>query len=84
VFCALQQPLAYGSDPGDSADQNQVTKDHATLFLGVWQNDRGSVVNFTSTKEILSSYHQTQLGQPDKSQKFPLTGLTSASNRPST
>lgn len=74
-FVLCTSPLAYGSDPDDSADQNQVTKDHSTLFLGVWQNDRGSVVNFTSTKEILSGYYQTQLGQPDKSQKFPLTGF---------
>lgn len=74
-FVLCTSPLAFGSDPGDSADQNQVTKDHPTLFLGVWQNDRGSVVNFTSTKEILSGYYQTQLGQPDKSQKFPLTGF---------
>jgi hypothetical protein len=71
MFCAA--PIAYPSDQASGLDQT--TKDASNLFLGVWQNDRGSIVRFTSTKNILSGYYRTQLGQPDKSQKFPLTGF---------
>jgi len=46
------------------------------LFSGVWINDRGSQVTFNNQDGLLSGVYQTNVGQPDKSQKFPLTGLT--------
>ncbi len=45
------------------------------LFSGQWVNDRDSAVTFRVTDGLLSGYYQTALGQPDKSQKFPLTGF---------
>ena len=48
----------------------------SALFHGVWENDRGSQVNFIEAAGHLSGYYQTSVGQPDKSQKFPLTGFT--------
>lgn len=45
------------------------------LFSGTWKNDRGSQVTFTVTDGKLSGFYQTNVGQPDKSQKFPLTGF---------
>ena len=49
---------------------------HQDLFSGRWQNDRGSVVVFNAANDVLSGHYQTHAGQPDKSQKFPLTGFT--------
>jgi len=45
------------------------------LFSGVWENDRGSLVTFENNDGLLDGFYQTNVGQPDKSQKFPLTGL---------
>ncbi len=45
------------------------------LFSGVWENDRGSHVTFENTDGLLSGFYQTNVGQPDKSKKFPLTGF---------
>lgn len=45
------------------------------LFSGAWNNDRGSQVVLENTDGLLSGYYQTNLGQPDKSAKFPLTGF---------
>ncbi len=44
------------------------------LISGQWQNDRGSAVTFTVNEGLVSGTYQTNLGQPDKSRKFPLTG----------
>ena len=44
------------------------------LFSGQWENDRGSAVTFEVKEGLVSGYYQTNLGQPEKSQKFPLTG----------
>lgn len=46
------------------------------LFSGTWQNERGSIVIFDNADTFLSGYYHTNAGQPDKSQKFPLTGFT--------
>jgi len=43
-------------------------------FSGQWENDRGSAVTFAVNEGLVSGYYQTNLGQPEKSQKFPLTG----------
>ena len=45
------------------------------LFSGVWVNDRGSHVTFENEDGLLSGLYQTNVGQPDKSRKFPLTGF---------
>lgn len=46
-------------------------------FQGAWDNDRGSRVTFTVNSDgLLGGYYQTNLGQPEKSKKFPLTGFT--------
>lgn len=45
------------------------------LFSGRWQNDRGSAVTFDLKDGLLSGVYQTNLGEPDKSKKFPLTGF---------
>ena len=44
-------------------------------FSGSWINDRGSVVHLHPSQGLLSGVYQTNLGQPDKGQKFPLTGF---------
>ena len=50
--------------------------DTANLFSGAWQNDRGSQVVLNPANGLLLGHYQTNVGQPDKSQKFPLTGFT--------
>jgi hypothetical protein len=45
------------------------------LFSGQWVNDRNSAVVFENNDGMLTGYYQTALGQPDKSQKFLLTGF---------
>ena len=47
----------------------------ADLFSGQWTNDRNSAVVFENKGGLLSGYYQTALGQPDKSNRFPLTGF---------
>lgn len=46
-----------------------------SVFNGTWENERGSQVTFTVSDGKLSGYYQTNVGQPDKSQKFDLTGF---------
>lgn len=53
------------------AHANDVPDD---LISGQWVNDRGSAVTFLVDDGLVSGYYQTELGAPDKSQKFPLTG----------
>lgn len=57
------------SDPNPVDDANN-------LFTGTWRNDRGSSVTFEDTDGSLTGFYQTNVGQPEKSQKFPLTGYT--------
>lgn len=45
------------------------------LFSGAWENDRGSQVTFFVKNGLLSGHYKTHAGQPDKGQKFPLTGF---------
>jgi hypothetical protein len=49
--------------------------DAAPEVSGVWVNERGSAVTFTSADGLLSGYYKTQLGNPDPDSKFPLTGF---------
>lgn len=53
-------------------DASQAQQD---LFSGTWENDRGSHVLFDNQDGFLSGHYQTNVGQPDKSQKFALTGF---------
>ncbi len=57
----------------ETVSENHVTSQD--LFSGVWENDRGSQVTFINQNGVLSGVYQTNVGQPDKSQKFPLTGF---------
>lgn len=54
--------------------ETTVISSTANMFDGIWENDRGSQVTFTVKDGMLSGYYQTNVGQPDKSQKFDLTG----------
>lgn len=42
---------------------------------GTWQNERGSQVKFIVKGHDLSGTYHTNVGQPDKSQSFPLRGF---------
>lgn len=55
------------------ASANEPTPD---LFSGSWLNDRGSMVTFETSGGQLAGIYQTAVGQPDKSQKFPVRGFT--------
>lgn len=44
-------------------------------FEGRWQNERGSEVVLSLGEDRVSGFYQTNVGQPDKSEKFPLTGF---------
>ena len=57
------------------AQTKSMTFETQDLFAGVWQNDRGSLVTFETHEDVLSGHYQTNAGQPNKSQKFPLTGF---------
>lgn len=50
-------------------------QDSAPAVEGVWVNERGSAVTFTQNDGLLSGYYNTQLGNPDPSSRFPLTGF---------
>ncbi len=50
-------------------------QDAAPEVTGVWVNERGSAVTFTSADGVLKGYYKTQLGNPDPKSKFPLTGF---------
>lgn len=77
VLC-LSLALFLGScSPANSAeDLVQQTQSKTSLFEGTWQNDRGSQVTFKDVNGILSGVYRTNVGQPDKSQSFPLTGFS--------
>ncbi|WP_371396818.1 avidin/streptavidin family protein [Fretibacter rubidus] len=45
------------------------------IIDGLWENDRGSQVRFTALDGELSGVYKTNVGQPDKSQSFPLRGF---------
>lgn len=46
-----------------------------SLFDGTWQNERGSEVTFSVSEGELSGLYHTNVGQPDKSQAFPIIGF---------
>ena len=82
----LTSALCFGScAPASSADNETQVAAQAlpisdtSLFEGIWQNDRGSQVTFKAVGQdaggVLSGIYQTNVGQPDKSQSFPLTGF---------
>lgn len=47
----------------------------AVDFNGAWFNDMGSVAVLSVVDGQVSGTYRTNVGQPDKSQSFPLTGL---------
>ena len=66
TFLTLALPLlACSADAQDSAPD----------VKGVWVNERGSAVTFTTNKGLLSGHYNTQLGNPDPKSRFPLTGF---------
>ncbi len=44
-------------------------------FSGAWENDMGSLATFTVKDGEVRGTYQTNVGQPDKSQSFPLVGM---------
>ncbi|WP_026147855.1 avidin/streptavidin family protein [Robiginitomaculum antarcticum] len=58
-----------------SACASAQTVDKTDMFSGAWKNDRGSHVVIKNNDGLLSGYYQTNLGEPDKSAMFPLTGF---------
>ena len=44
-------------------------------FGGMWYNDMGSVAEVKISDGVVSGTYRTSVGQPDKSQSFPLVGL---------
>ena len=57
------------------AEAQNTAPETTDLFTGAWENDRGSHVIFQNQDGLLSGYYQTNVGQPDKSKKFPLIGF---------
>ena len=47
----------------------------APAFSGPWVNDRGSVLHLSPSDGLLTGFYQTNVGQPNISQRFPLTGF---------
>lgn len=60
--------------PAQGADSSAPAK-IVDEITGLWENDRGSHVRFTAKDGELSGVYQTNVGQPDKSQSFPLRGF---------
>ena len=59
-----------------TATEMDLSPEHpGSEFSGQWINERGSVVHFSTSNGLLSGVYQTNLGQPDNSQRFPLTGF---------
>ena len=54
---------------------NATANDTDVSVEGVWVNERGSAVTFSESNGLLSGYYNTQLGNPDPSSRFPLTGF---------
>ena len=50
------------------------------LPAGQWVNDRGSAVTLSCDGDRLSGVYNTNVGQPDKGQSFPLTGWVEGDN----
>jgi len=57
----LMSTYSYGKTPVD--------------FNGSWYNDMGSVAVLSVTDGKVNGTYRTNVGQPDKSQSFPLVGL---------
>jgi len=73
VFSFSLSACAQGADPSVSAN---VVENNASLFEGAWENDRGSAAVLKELPDgRLTGHYQTNVGQPDKGQKFPLTGF---------
>ncbi len=50
------------------------------LVAGQWVNDRGSAVTLSCEGDRLSGVYNTNVGQPDKGQSFPVTGWAEGDN----
>lgn len=57
-----------------------VTGGGVCLAAGQWVNDRGSAVTLSCDGDRLSGVYNTNVGQPDKGQSFPLTGWIEGDN----
>ncbi len=68
-LCSCTQNKAVANDQKPQKTLNK------HIFDGGWINDRGSAVYFTYNDGLVSGHYQTNLGQPDRSKKFPLTGF---------
>lgn len=55
-----------------AAETNPKTED--CLVAGQWINERGSAVTLSCDGDKLMGVYNTNVGQPDKGQSFPLTG----------
>ncbi len=47
----------------------------SSIFNGAWQNESGSRVSFVVSDGEVRGVYQTNVGQPDKNQSFPLIGF---------
>jgi hypothetical protein len=50
------------------------------LIAGQWVNERGSAVTLSCEGDTLSGVYNTNVGEPDKGQSFPLTGWAEGDN----
>lgn len=87
LWIAVLGTTIFGAPACAQAQDTAPNTAHAraeNMFVGSWINDRGSLVKFTQVSRPaadelsgqISGFYQTNLGQPDKSKKFPLTGFT--------
>jgi len=67
-FCLLTLTILLSACAADA-------KDIGPSVSGEWANERGSSVTFTEKDGLLSGYYNTQLGNPDPTSRFPLTGF---------
>ena len=64
VFCLLCAACAQAQDAPIAPD-----------FNGAWENDMGSLATFIVKDGVVRGTYQTNVGEPDKSQSFPLIGF---------
>ena len=74
-FCALFWVLGLQPALSTTTEPNPPGAHQDSEFSGPWANERGSVVHLSLSNGMLTGVYQTNLGQPDKSQRFPLTGF---------
>lgn len=72
ILGAVSCSSAQGSDEPAPSTLSAPASD---TIAGLWENDRGSHVRFTANGGDLSGVYHTNVGQPDKSQSFPLRGF---------